>query len=99
MAIWAQVNGLDCRKCNSQLKRARGCEKDIKEVEIEGIKITRCPLTFITYAEIGYMEAYYFFKNGYLPNEGGWLNQPMKFCKIMNIIENISERLKEKNGE
>ena len=34
-----------------------------------------------------YIQAYNMFDKGYLPNAGGWLNQPVKFLKAMDVIE------------
>lgn len=34
-----------------------------------------------------YIQAYNMFDKGYLPNAGGWLDQPVKFLMAMNMIE------------
>jgi hypothetical protein len=33
------------------------------------------------------LNAYLFFEKGYLPNPGGWLEQPLKFIQAIKIIE------------
>jgi hypothetical protein len=80
---------VDCQKCTKQIKEARGCEKDIPPLFIEGIEITRCPIKYLTGLEAIYLEVYYAYKNGYLPNIGGWLNQPMKFSQIMIFVDKL----------
>jgi len=44
------------------------------------------------------MAAFGQYRNGFLPNEGGWLDQPMKFGAAMEIIEAASAKVSEKNG-
>jgi len=92
LAVWAIVNGLDCRKCNSQLKKVRGCEGREEEIEIEGIKVNRCPMRMITGKTMAYIEAYHAYRSGFLPNPGGWLDQPIKFLEAMRVIEGAMER-------
>jgi len=93
LAVWTIINGLDCRKCNAQLRKVRGCEGREEIIEIEGIKVDRCPVKMITAQSMAYIEAYYQYKNGYLPNSGGWLDQPIKFLEAMKIIEEAVEKI------
>lgn len=50
-----------------------------------------------------FIKAYNFMKNGFLPNEGGWMNQPNKLCEAFDFIdvevsrESESERKKALN--
>lgn len=96
MAVWAEFNGLNCHSCSKHLKAARGCETDQAENEIEGYKITRCPLTFVDTAARYYLHAYAEYKNGFLPCEGSWQGQPAKTIEAIQVIGGIVERLKEK---
>ena len=41
----------------------------------------------ITRQSMQYIKAYNMFDKGYLPNVGGWLNQPVKFLMAINVIE------------
>lgn len=61
-------------------------------------QVTRCPALCI--AEIDdVLSAYNMYKNGFLPNEGGWLNQPVKFEQTMVLIGSLSDELeKEENA-
>jgi len=51
------------------------------------MKFNRCPLRLITEKSGRYIEAYRFFLKGYLPNDGGWKDQPAKFLDAVNVIE------------
>ena len=42
-----------------------------------------------------YLRAYFFFEKGYLPNAGGWLDQPAKFVQAMVVIEREVARARE----
>lgn len=99
MAIWVSSNDLSCRKCNDQLKKVRGCTEDIPVRIIEGIEVRRCPLKYLTNTEIERLQAYKEYQAGFLPNTGGWLEQPMKFTQIITFIAGEVSRLEEdKNG-
>lgn len=43
--------------------------------------------------------SYKMFKNGFLPNEGGWLRQPNKFIQAMLFIDSEIDRERSKNGK
>jgi hypothetical protein len=81
------------------LKAERGCEEDSP---IEGVwklkdwEFRRCPRKLVTRASIEYLNAYLFFEKGYLPNPGGWLDQPLKFIQAIKIIEREIALAKEK---
>jgi hypothetical protein len=91
-------NNLNCLQCNAQLKKVRGCSEDIPVRVIEGIEIKRCPLTYIGNKEALLLQAYKEWISGYLPNAGGWLDQPMKFQQAMRVIEKKSLELEEKKS-
>jgi hypothetical protein len=50
-------------------------------------EFSRCPRGLVTATSIEYLNAYIFFKQGFLPNPGGWLEQPLKFIQAMRVIE------------
>ena len=96
MAVWSYANGLNCRACNKQLQDFRGCVKDAaKEYEIEGTILKRCPLRVIDERSVAMVEVYFAFKKGFLPNAGGWLDQPVRFSRSMTVIEDYSAKLAE----
>jgi len=51
--------------------------------------------------ENAYLHAYKEYKAGFLPNDGGWINQPSKYSMIMSLIQGIivSFEERESNGK
>jgi len=96
LAVWAQVNDLNCLKCNKQIQKIRGCDEKGQEVTIEGFTVDRCPLRFIGQDTLEQMNAYYCWKRNILPQGTGWLQQPMKFLNLMMIIEGLIDKFMEK---
>lgn len=101
MAIAGILYGLDCRKCNDGEKIERGCVQDspIRNCWTYGNEHTqRCPVKMTTKQSREYLDAYYLFKLGYLPNGQGWIGESKKFLDAMKIIDaEIKEA--EKNGK
>lgn len=66
------------------------------------MQFDRCPRTYLTQNMEEWIVAYKMFKNGFLPNAGGWLQQSSKFIQVMTFLEmEISNHEKEmavKNG-
>lgn len=94
MAVWAIANGLDCHTCPAALKTARGCQTPRKTAQnIEGFVIYDCPNKYKTGAITEYVLAYFHYRNGFLPNEGGWMDQPMKFGAIVAMIDRLMDKL------
>lgn len=91
MAVWCLFNDTSCQKCNEQIKELRGCEREISPVRLIGtdITVTRCPMSYITAKEELYLELYLQWEKGYLPNAGGWLDQPFKYAQAMILIDNL----------
>jgi len=58
-------------------------------------EFSRCPRSLVTVNSAAYLNAYIFFEKGYLPNPGGWLDQPLKFIQAMRTIEAEVMKLKE----
>lgn len=90
MAVWLPKFKLDCLKCTEALKLERGCEGDSSIPgmwKIGDEEFSRCPRSLVTARSIEYLNAYIFFKEGFLPNPGGWLDQPLKFIQAMRVIE------------
>lgn len=60
-----------------------------------GYRMTKCPLMFVTDTERIYINLWADYKKGILPNRGGWLDQPMKFYSIMNIVDGVMSKIDE----
>ena len=98
MAVWLHKFELDCRKCSEGQKVERGCEEDspIPGVwKLENWEFSRCPKRLVEIRSVEYLNAYFFFEKGYLPNAGGWLEQPAKFVHAMVLIEREVVRARE----
>lgn len=87
LAVWANLNGLDCRACPEPIQAVRGCKKEVPQQNIAGFQLTRCPLTEIDGITLEYLTAYFEYNRGFLPNAGGWLDQPMKVMQAIRLIE------------
>lgn len=49
---------------------------------------------------VEYLNSYFEYTKGFLPNSGGWLDQPMKFAQAIKVIDGLvteheAERMKE----
>jgi len=78
-------------------------ECDVEECEnsvwnFNGEEFTGCPVRKLNPQIFEYLRAYMFYKNKILPNSGGWIDQPRKFIKAMEIIEVEMIRIKEKQN-
>ena len=90
-------NDLDCQRCTKVLRDIRGCDgfKTPQTVSgLPGIEIDRCPVRYIGEKEILYIDAYHEYEHGFLPNSGGWLEQPMKFNEGMRMIKRLVAKFK-----
>lgn len=87
---------LDCQKCTDKQKYERGCEKDSPlpgRWQIGEQMFQRCPLKTVNLSSYKMIQAYNFYKNGYLPNSGGWMDQSAKFIEAIDVIEKeVSDR-------
>lgn len=79
---------MNCRSCLKGKKTVCEFEVPGQEVwELNGERYTGCPFRIVTRQSAGYLKAFVFYKNGYLPNPGTWLDQPAKFLDALEIIE------------
>ena len=99
LSIWSMQNGLDCRFCTDQLRVIRGHDGFSAPRMVAGVEVERCPMFFVSDAEHLKIETYSHYKNGFLPNEGGWLDQPMKFVDMMIVIASAIQELTEKEKD
>ncbi len=98
MAVWLGTFELDCHKCPPEQRTDFGCEEDspIPGIwNLNGWEFQRCPLKLITQQSIEYLKAYNFFIKGFLPNPGGWMEQPIKFIRSIEIIDRELDKIQE----
>lgn len=95
-----QDSKLDCRSCSENLRIDRGCKNDSPipaRWQINEWEFQRCPLSILDTGVFEYLRAYKRYEKGYLPNEGGWLDQAAKFNEAMDIIdEELAKKSEEK---
>jgi len=46
-----------------------------------------CPFKIVTSLSANFLRAFNFYKAGFLPNPGGWLDQPAKLLDAFDAIE------------
>ena len=100
LAVWAIFNNVNCDTCNDQIKEIRGCTKPLtspKRITVgkEIVEFDRCPQKVIKGNIAFFLEAYGFYKSGYLPNAGTWLDQPIKLLQAFNVISAYIDKLSE----
>lgn len=80
---------MGCHGCLAGKKTS--CEFEVPGQEFwkfEGKQYRGCPFKQVTKESADFLRAYNFYKNGYLPNSGSWLEQPAKFIEAIETIEN-----------
>ena len=89
----------DCRFCNDAQKKERGCiEKAHYPVfDLDGEQFFSCPVKMMTKTTGRMLRMYKFFKDGFLPNCGGVLEQPQRFLDAIQIIDSELSEIEEKN--
>ncbi len=96
LAILLPDMKLDCRVCTEIQKKERGCtEKSLLPGAwvLDGEEFDRCPLRIVPVKTYEYIRTYNLFTKGYLPNTGGWFDQPRKFIEVMEFIESELAKL------
>jgi len=64
--------------------------------EIDGQEYRGCPFKIVTRQSADFIRAFNFYERGYLPNTGGWLDQP---AKLLDAFEVIARELKKIEAE
>ena len=80
---------MNCRRCISKKDEAP-CEYEIPGQEfweINGEQYNGCPLKIVTVLSANFLRAFNFYKAGFWPNAGGWLDQPAKLLDAFDAIE------------
>jgi len=79
---------VNCHSCLSGRKIR--CEYEVpgQEVwELNGTQYRGCPFKIVTRRSANFLRAFQFYKQGYLPNEGSWLDQSAKMLDAFEVIE------------
>jgi hypothetical protein len=94
---------VNCRSCLSG-KKIR-CEFEVpgQEVwELNGEQYKGCPFRIVTRQSANFIRAFNFYRQGYLPNPGAWLEQSAKMLDAFEVIEKElqaieTERIRKRN--
>jgi len=88
---------VNCQSCLSGEKAQ--CEFEIQGQEtwgLNGEEYQGCPFKIVTRQSADFIRAFNFYELGFLPNAGGWLEQP---AKMLDAFEVISKELKKMEAE
>lgn len=97
MALDVLGMGLECRSCDEQLKKERGCTADgMVPFEVDGERLFRCPRSLITPISWEYIDAYSLYKVHFLPNGNAWLDESRKFIDAMIVLSNKIAQMENK---
>lgn len=80
----------NCPQCSPFDKKDKGCTKDTpipRRWEIGGGVYRRCPVKLVTAFTWHCIELYGHYKNGFLLQSGGIIDQQAKYLQIMQIIQ------------
>ena len=96
MVVAAQLSGVNCHDCTH-----RDCDgsKGASWFVLDGEEIKYCPLLRSTAETNLYIKYYAHYKNGWLPADGGLLDQTARFLSAMAIIEAVVGEQKQSRGE
>lgn len=101
MALFLMHSGIVCQSnCNQGVRQLRGCDNELNPFWVEGYQITTlCHKKWVDSKTQFYLRAYFEYKNGYLPNAGGWLDQPIKFGQVIILIDKIMAKYQKQEEE
>jgi len=99
MAVEVNYYSLDCQNCNETLQKYRGCNgKPTNPYIFDGKELERCPIKLISPVTNWILESYWFFKKGFLPLSGSYLEQPAKLIEAWKIINKKERQLQLERG-
>ena len=88
MAVHLGNLTMSCQSCLKG-KKTR-CEFEIpgqEAWEINGEQYKGCPFKIVTRQSANFLRAFNFYRQGYLPNQGGWIEQSAKMLDAFEAIE------------
>jgi len=90
---------LDCPKLKNYKNQCDQNECENSDWNFGDEEFKGCPVKKIDPKSWEYLRAFIFYNRGFLPNPGGWKDQPLKFIRAMELIELELIRIKEKDGK
>lgn len=88
MAVHLGDLTMNCRGCISGRKTV--CEYEVpgQEIwELHGKQYRGCPFKIVTRQSANFLRAFQFYRNGYLPNQGAWIEQSAKMLDAFEVID------------
>ncbi len=61
--------------------------------ELNGQQYRGCPFKIVKRQSANFLRAFQFYKQGYLPNAGTWLDQPAKLIDAFEVIDKALQSL------
>jgi len=103
LAVWLPRFKLNCHVCSAIQKKYRGCESKaiqpfILDIDGKSEELERCPLKLITETTIRIINYYYYFKDGFLPSNGGIDNQSVLLLEAFDIIDIEKQKVSDKDA-
>ena len=91
---------LNCDECDEKLREERGHDKEGSvPFMVDGKRVFRCPLTFITNLTWEYIKAYGFYRKSLLPNGNLWTEESERYIEAMMILDNEFNDLKDRGSK
>ncbi len=79
---------MNCRNCLCGRKIQCEYEMPGQEVwELYGEQYRGCPFKIVTRQSANFLRAFQFYRQGYLPNGGSWIDQSAKMLDAFEVIE------------
>jgi len=79
---------MNCRGCLNGKKTV--CEYEVPGQEIWELNSQQyqgCPYKIVTRQSANFLRAFQFYRSGYLPNQGAWIDQSAKMLDAFEVIE------------
>lgn len=91
-----------CRECReTKLEKARFCKEDapFPIFEICGESYFRCPVQDVTGASFEALAMFQMYQDGFLPEEGGFLDQPFILIEQVKVIGAIVHEVRKERSK
>lgn len=90
----------NCFNCDKYKRKDRGCTEDApipRRWKVGKDNYQRCPVKLVTAFTCHCLELYGHYKNNFLLQSGGIIDQQAKYLRIMRFIQSEISRQKEEN--
>lgn len=95
MAVHLSHLKMSCQNCYTAENPFCSYEQKKEIWEIKGERYLGCPFQYVTRKSTAFIKAFRFYKQGFWPNAGGWLEQPAKLTDVFDVIEKELNEIEE----